>query len=901
MKIVKKFSFPAILLLSFCLSSIAFVVPVSTTKKAYRLVDTGNWLEAIGKGGDDGGTKSRKSYQKSKKKLTIGDLKKELLNNPEYGGSSNQQNKRKKSTRSRKRAENPKQRYVYASQRRTSQQGGVDGDENGPSNNVSSQSIPLLEAKRVGLSNPANQHCDAFVDTISPQIMGQIRVEDESGTSGAYAFLINKPAGWSILGEKPKTKSKQQNESFLSSVETTDQTKSSKKSSTIKRMKLKNEKGESEYLEFDESEVMALLSPEERAMVEAEGDSFFGTSSFSVDNSSARNIPGWYDVEKMSPEEREEAGIEDEDYDPSDIPDFDEADVIALLSEEEREEYEAEKLAQNNDKSKGKKKRRELNAIQKYEEMNEDGLNESSAKNLKRIKARLSNKEDLSECVNFTSFQRPSIVSWLKDKKADEGNPIRGGKFWTALAGAIDVDDSGLVLLCPKKNTENLIVEYSEYVAVVGNGKFLSTKLKKENKQLPDDAIQVEMISRVRKGREGDVSQTVRFVVTEQFASCSSIIGRAQVQFEDGIRGDPAANPFERRAPRRLIHCNSMAVSSLIFDETAEAETDTLPDDIAILSNRLNDHKFHKGTFLGRQSLSKNPLTNAYREINGAADGFPGWTVDRYSDWLFVQHDEKEPRGPLPSIHDGKTAGVYILPANPDRGAMGSKDKIRPILLEGRPAPEIVPVLENGVTYHVSLDKDLSTGIFLDQRSNRAWLTRNCNENTHVLNCFAHCGAFSIAAATAGASTVSLDLNKKWLDRVEPQLKANGIEFNERHDCIFGDCFEWLEKLRKRGEKFDIVILDPPSSSVGKKKKRWSVNRDMAELVQLAAPLVKKGGLLWTTTNSASLPSLKFSGLCQKGFERAGIESKLERIQPMSVDFPSIGPQPVKNLVWRIQ
>ncbi len=899
MNIVERYRYPAILLLSFLLSSIAFVLPVSTTKKAFPLIDANTWLQATGSGDGDGGTKSKKPYRKNnRKKLTIGDLKKELLKNPEYGGSSNQQNKRKKTRRSRQRVENPKQKFVYASQRRTSQKDGGEDDENGPNNPVNTQSIPLLEAKRVGLTNPANQHCDSFVDSILPEIMGQIRVEDdnsENGTSGAYAYLINKPAGWSILGEKPKTKnSEQQTRDPASSVDATNKQGSSKKS--LKRLKIKNERGKDEYLEFDESEVMALLSPEERAMMEAEGDPFFGASSSAVDG-----IPGWYDVENMTPEEREEAGIEDEDYDPSDIPDFDEAEVLALLSEEEREEYEAEKNAQNKDKSKGNKKRKGLDPVQKYQSMNEDDLNESSAENLKRIKARLTNKEDLSETVNFSSFQRPSVVSWLKDKKADEGNPIRGGKFWTSLAGATDVDDSGLVLLCPKKNTENLIVEYSEYVAVVGNGKFLSTKSKKQNKELPDDAVQVEMISRVRKGREGDVSQTVRFVVSEQFATCSSIIKPAQAQFEDGIRGDPAANPFERRAPRRLIHCNSMAVSSLIFDETAEAETDTLPDDIAILSDRLNGHKFHKGSFLGRQSLSQNPLTNAYREINGAADGFPGWTVDRYSDWLFVQHDEKEPRGPLPSIHDGKTAGVYMLPANPDRGAMGSNDKIRPILLEGRPAPEIVPVLENGVTYHVNLDKDLSTGIFLDQRSNRAWLTRNCNENTHVLNCFAHCGAFSIAAATAGASTVSLDLNKKWLDRVEPQLKANSIEFDERHDCIFGDCFEWLDKLSKRGEKFDIVILDPPSSSVGKKKKRWSVNRDMAELVELAAPLVKKGGLLWTTTNSASLPAIKFSGLCQRGFEQAGIESKLERIQPMSADFPSVGPQPVKNLVWRIQ
>ena len=144
-------------------------------------------------------------------------------------------------------------------------------------------------------------------------------------------------------------------------------------------------------------------------------------------------------------------------------------------------------------------------------------------------------------------------------------------------------------------------------------------------------------------GRDGDVAQTVPFVVSGHFTSCSSIISQAQTQFEDGIRGDPAANPFDPRAPRQLIHCNSMAVSSLVCDETVEAETENFTDDIMIISDRLNGHKFQKASFLGRQSLHNNPLTNAYREINGAADGLPGWIVDQYGDWLFVQHDDMEP------------------------------------------------------------------------------------------------------------------------------------------------------------------------------------------------------------------------------------------------------------------
>lgn len=118
---------------------------------------------------------------------------------------------------------------------------------------------------------------------------------------------------------------------------------------------------------------------------------------------------------------------------------------------------------------------------------------------------------------------------------------------------------------------------------------------------------------------------------------------------------------------------------------------------------------------------------------------------------------------------------------------------IRPTLIEGQPVPGIVPIKENGVTFLATLDKDLSTGIFLDQRLQRAWLTRNCNNATKVLNCFAHCGAFSIAAATAGASTLSIDLNKKNVDRIPEQLKLNGIEYDgHHHDYIYGDCFDWL-------------------------------------------------------------------------------------------------------------
>ena len=79
------------------------------------------------------------------------------------------------------------------------------------------------------------------------------------------------------------------------------------------------------------------------------------------------------------------------------------------------------------------------------------------------------------------------------------------------------------------------------------------------------------------------------------------------------------------------------------------------------------------------------------------------------------------------------------------------------------------------------------------------------------------------------------------------------------------------------------------------------MKNDAAELVALAAPLVKRDGLLFTTTNSAGLRAERFARMCKKGLDDAGFaDARLERVSPMPSDFSSVGPQPVKNFVWRI-
>ena len=138
----------------------------------------------------------------------------------------------------------------------------------------------------------------------------------------------------------------------------------------------------------------------------------------------------------------------------------------------------------------------------------------------------------------------------------------------------------------------------------------------------------------------------------------------------------------------------------------------------------------------------------------------------------------------------------------------------------------------------VRLSDQLSTGLFLDHRPQRSYLAQHAS-GMRILNAFAHAGGFSVAAAKAGAETVSVDLSKAWLSRIPEQLELNGLDPN-RHDQIYGDVFDWFVRLRNRGEKFDLVILDPPSTSVGKKKKRWSAARHYSDLVKLAVPLLPR-------------------------------------------------------------
>lgn len=202
----------------------------------------------------------------------------------------------------------------------------------------------------------------------------------------------------------------------------------------------------------------------------------------------------------------------------------------------------------------------------------------------------------------------------------------------------------------------------------------------------------------------------------------------------------------------------------------------------------------------------------------------------------------------------------------------------------GKAEPGDIAV-EWGLRYRVELGTGLSTGIFLDQRDNRRWLLDQSHDRS-VLNTFSYTCAFSVAAGAGGARrTVSIDASAGALDRGRENFALNGLTDPERYDFIRGDVLDWLPRMHRRGDRFDTVILDPPSYSKVKSR-RFAAQRDYAELVEMAARLVSPGGHLLACINHSRVDRPALQQMVRDGCEKAG--RKLDGVEHRrpAVDHP---------------
>ncbi|MDQ2659817.1 MAG: class I SAM-dependent methyltransferase, partial [Verrucomicrobiota bacterium] len=184
-----------------------------------------------------------------------------------------------------------------------------------------------------------------------------------------------------------------------------------------------------------------------------------------------------------------------------------------------------------------------------------------------------------------------------------------------------------------------------------------------------------------------------------------------------------------------------------------------------------------------------------------------------------------------------------------------------------------------------------SIGLFIDQRANRSYV-RALRPKT-LLNCFAYTCSFSAAAATVGAQTVSVDLSKKSLARGRENFSLNAMTTRDHH-FIADDVMTYLPRLARKGEKFDVIILDPPTFSRSHRGKAFQVEQDFEKLLSLALEVAERDGRILLSTNCTTLHEHALEVMaryCLKATRRAG---NLHRELALR-DFP---PESGASTVW---
>src|SRR3954470_16955050 len=178
--------------------------------------------------------------------------------------------------------------------------------------------------------------------------------------------------------------------------------------------------------------------------------------------------------------------------------------------------------------------------------------------------------------------------------------------------------------------------------------------------------------------------------------------------------------------------------------------------------------------------------------------------------------------------------------------------------------------LERSLSYAVDFGAGYSVGLFIDQRENRRFV-RDLAPTT-LLNCFAYTCSFSVAAATVGAMTVSIDLSKKSLSRGRENFALNSVATTD-HRFLADDVMEVLPRLARRGEKFDVIILDPPTFSRSHRGKAFQVEHDFETLLLAALEVAERDARILLSTNCSTLRerALEVMGrFCLKATRRAG-------------------------------
>ncbi|AKL12741.1 TPA: 23S rRNA (cytosine(1962)-C(5))-methyltransferase RlmI [Kluyvera intermedia] len=309
--------------------------------------------------------------------------------------------------------------------------------------------------------------------------------------------------------------------------------------------------------------------------------------------------------------------------------------------------------------------------------------------------------------------------------------------------------------------------------------------------------------------------------------------------------------------------------------------------DIAFFTRRLQQAQQWRDWLAQRDGL------DSYRLIAGESDGLPGVTIDRFGNFLVLQLlsagaeyqraaiiSALQTLYPQCSIYDRSDVAV--------RKKEGLELAQGPVV--GELPPELLPIEENGMKLYVDIKAGHKTGYYLDQRDSRL-ATRRYVADKRVLNCFSYTGGFAVSALMGNCRQVmSVDTSQEALDVARKNVELNQLDLSKA-DFIRDDVFKLLRKFRDQGEKFDVIVMDPPKF-VENKSQLQGACRGYKDINMLAIQLLNPGGVLLTFSCSGLMTTDLFQKIIADAAIDAGRDVQFIEQFRQAADHPVIAPYP---------
>ncbi|MEZ8128882.1 methyltransferase domain-containing protein [Enterovibrio norvegicus] len=286
--------------------------------------------------------------------------------------------------------------------------------------------------------------------------------------------------------------------------------------------------------------------------------------------------------------------------------------------------------------------------------------------------------------------------------------------------------------------------------------------------------------------------------------------------------------------------------------------------DVAFFQKRLQEAQGLRDVLAARDGLT------GYRLIAAESDGLPGITIDRYGDFMVCQLLSAGAETQKQNLVEALVAlypkcSIYERSDVSVRKKEGLKERTG--VLHGDMPPASVVIEENGIKISVDITGGHKTGFYLDQRDSREAAVKYVN-GKRVLNCFCYTGGFGLYSLKGNAAEViNVDVSQPALDIAKTNAEMNGFDVSKAK-FVNADVFKLLREYREKGEKFDVVIMDPPKFAESKSQLTGAC-RGYKDINMLAMQILNPGGTLLTYSCSG----LMDNGLFQKIIADAALDA----------------------------